>query len=105
MITLSQSHVISCSYLGSKFSSVINLANFDVLQAIMAAVDVVPLFLETSPDLQVDDEDLLILSPTSCGAEGGHTGIAVCIQHIPTGLIVESSGKRTFQRAYITISM
>ncbi|GFY84733.1 peptide chain release factor [Actinidia rufa] len=64
-------------------------------EAIMAAVDVVPLFLETSPDLQVDDEDLLILSPTSCGAEGGHTGFAVCIQHIPTGLIVESSGERS----------
>ena len=51
----------------------------------MAAVDVIPLFLETIPDLQIDDKDLLISSR-------GQTGSTVCIQHIPTGLRVESSG-------------
>lgn len=55
----------------------------------MAVVDVIPLFLETVPDLKIDDEDLLISSPTSCDA--------VSIQHIPTGLRAESSGKQPFQ--------
>lgn len=63
-------------------------------EASTAAVDVIPLFLETAPDLLIDDEDLLISSPSSCGAVWGKTGFTVCIQHIPTGLRVESSGER-----------
>lgn len=56
-------------------------------EAGMAVVDVIPLFLETVPDLKIDDEDLLISSPTSCDA--------VSIQHIPTGIRAESSGERS----------
>ncbi|XP_052176886.1 peptide chain release factor PrfB3, chloroplastic isoform X2 [Diospyros lotus] len=68
-------HCMISSYLNAPISQ----------EASMAAVDVIPLFLETIPDLQIDDEDLLISSR-------GQTGSTVCIQHIPTGLRVESSG-------------
>ncbi|XP_058210815.1 peptide chain release factor PrfB3, chloroplastic [Rhododendron vialii] len=64
-------------------------------EAGMAAVDVIPLFLETAPDLEIDNEDLLISSPSSCEAQWGQSGSAVCIQHIPTGLRAESSGERS----------
>lgn len=97
MIAILQNRLVSCSHLRNV------LANFDLLQASMAAVDVIPLFLETAPDLLIDDEDLLISSPSSCGAVWGKTGFTVCIQHIPTGLRVESSGKRTFQNPLFKI--
>ncbi|RVW36029.1 Peptide chain release factor PrfB3, chloroplastic [Vitis vinifera] len=60
-----------------------------------AVVDVIPLFLETAPDLQIDDGDLRISSPSCHGVEQGRTGHAVCIQHIPTGISVQSSGERS----------
>lgn len=57
-------------------------------------MDVIPLFLETAPDLQIDDGDLRISSPSSHGVEQGRTGHAVCVQHIPTGISVQSSGNK-----------
>ncbi|KAA8518077.1 hypothetical protein F0562_015551 [Nyssa sinensis] len=60
----------------------------------LAAVDVIPLFLETTPDLLISDKDLMISSP-SCQKEYGRIESAVCIQHIPTGLRVQSSGERS----------
>ncbi|KAK4799795.1 hypothetical protein SAY86_025160 [Trapa natans] len=59
-----------------------------------AAVDLIPLFLGTSLDLHIDEEDLIVLCPSSpkeelCGQS------RVIIQHAPTGIIVESSGERS----------
>ncbi|XAR69900.1 hypothetical protein NMG60_11001667 [Bertholletia excelsa] len=64
------------------------------LEASMASVDVIPLFLETAPDLLIDDEDLLVSLP-SYKEEQGQTRSTVSIQHIPTGLKVQSSGERS----------
>ncbi|XP_047316718.1 peptide chain release factor PrfB3, chloroplastic isoform X2 [Impatiens glandulifera] len=60
----------------------------------LAAVDVIPLFLETSPDLLINDEDLEI-SSLSSRAKNNHIGSAVSIHHLPTGLRVKSSGERS----------
>ncbi|XP_059292087.1 peptide chain release factor PrfB3, chloroplastic isoform X1 [Lycium ferocissimum] len=49
-----------------------------------AAIDVIPLFLESSPDLQIDENDLEITTSPS-----------LTIQHIPTGLQVRSTGERS----------
>ena len=50
------------------------------------------MFLENSSDLEIDDEDLIISSPSSVGEQKSHNGSRVCIQHQPTGIIAESSG-------------
>ncbi|XP_065855251.1 peptide chain release factor PrfB3, chloroplastic isoform X1 [Euphorbia lathyris] len=57
-----------------------------------ACVDVIPLFLGAAPDLEVKDEDLII----SCTLheENSSGEPTVCIQHIPTGISVQSSGER-----------
>ena len=74
----------------SKFHKLCNLAfEFGTYwQTGLAVVDVIPLFLGTAPDLQIDDGDLMI----SSGEKQGRTGQAVCVQHIPTGISVQSSG-------------
>ncbi|KAK3021335.1 hypothetical protein RJ639_047078 [Escallonia herrerae] len=58
-------------------------------EASLAAVDVIPLFLEAAPDLLIDDKDLKISTLSSCEEE--RTKPAVHIEHIPTGLRVQSS--------------
>ncbi|KDO49614.1 hypothetical protein CISIN_1g020225mg [Citrus sinensis] len=63
-------------------------------EATLACVDVVPLFLETSPDLQISDEDLLFSSPSLPGERQSIAKPAACIQHIPTGIAVQSLGER-----------
>ncbi|KAH9679739.1 peptide chain release factor PrfB3 [Citrus sinensis] len=65
-------------------------------EATLACVDVVPLFLETSPDLQISDEDLLFSSPSLPGERQSIAKPAACIQHIPTGIAVQSSEEITF---------
>ncbi|KAM7500107.1 hypothetical protein LguiA_024521 [Lonicera macranthoides] len=67
----------------------------NVLEASLAAVDVIPLFLETSPDLIINDNDLAISFLSLCEEGMGRTKPAVHIQHIPTGLRVYSSGERS----------
>ncbi|PHT71419.1 Peptide chain release factor PrfB3, chloroplastic [Capsicum annuum] len=57
-----------------------------------AAIDVIPLFLESSPDLQIDEKDLEITTPPE---EQGRTSPSLIIQHIPTGLQVRSTGERS----------
>ncbi|PHT37136.1 hypothetical protein CQW23_24836 [Capsicum baccatum] len=57
-----------------------------------AAIDVIPLFLESSPDLQIDEKDLEITTPLE---EQGRTSPSLIIQHIPTGLQVRSTGERS----------
>ncbi|XP_042514570.1 peptide chain release factor PrfB3, chloroplastic-like isoform X2 [Macadamia integrifolia] len=63
----------------------------------LALVDVIPLFLHTNSDLEVDDEDLLISSLSFSGEEKliSQTEPAVSIQHIPTGIKIQSSGERS----------
>lgn len=63
-------------------------------EATLAGVEVIPLFLETNFDIQIDDKDLMISSPSSHGEEQGRTQPAVCIQHLPTGISVQSLGER-----------
>ncbi|KAK3039642.1 hypothetical protein RJ639_027233 [Escallonia herrerae] len=65
-------------------------------EASLAAVNVIPLFLEAAPDLLIDDKDLKISSLSSCEEERGRTKPAVHIEHIPTGLRVQSSGERSY---------
>ncbi|KAI9162070.1 hypothetical protein LWI28_023504 [Acer negundo] len=63
-------------------------------EASPACVDVVPLFLETASDLQISDKDLVFSPPLMLGEAQSIAGPAVCIQHIPTGISVQSSGER-----------
>lgn len=63
-------------------------------QASLASVDVIPLFIESSADLPINDEDLHVSYP-SFGEENSQTSrasSAVRIQHIPTGVEVQSTG-------------
>ncbi|CAA7060568.1 unnamed protein product [Microthlaspi erraticum] len=52
-----------------------------------ASVDIIPLFLRASPDFEVKEEDLIVTYP-------GNENHMVCIQHIPSGITVKSSGER-----------
>lgn len=63
-------------------------------EAGLAAVDIIPLFLESAPDLPIDDKDLVISVP-SCEDEKRRTLPAVCVQHTPTGLTFQSTGERS----------
>ncbi|KAH6818737.1 peptide chain release factor [Perilla frutescens var. frutescens] len=66
-------------------------------EAILASVDVIPLFIESSADLSIDDEDMLVSYPSYCedNPQRSRTSSAVHIQHIPTGLEVQSTGERS----------
>ncbi|XP_062117919.1 peptide chain release factor PrfB3, chloroplastic [Humulus lupulus] len=59
-----------------------------------ASVDVVPLFLENTYNLQIDDRDLNITSSSMLEEEQSGTRPSVCIQHIPTGISIQSAGER-----------
>lgn len=65
-----------------------------LFQTSLAVVDVIPLFLERVPELQIDNEDLEISSISQCEKEkDGHIAEhAVSICHIPTGIKVHCSG-------------
>lgn len=64
-------------------------------EATLASVDVIPLFLESSPDMFIDDEDLLVSYPLYKKDDLSVPSSAVHIRHIPTGLEFESTGERT----------
>ncbi|CAN4118543.1 unnamed protein product [Withania somnifera] len=68
---------------------------FDLPRDGAAAIDVIPLFLESSPDLQVDENDLEFTTPLSYEEEQGRNSASFTIQHIPTGLQVWSTGERS----------
>ncbi|KAL3585273.1 hypothetical protein D5086_012140 [Populus alba] len=61
-----------------------------------ACVDVVPLFLGTGFDFQIDDKELIVSCSPSLLRDGkSRTELTVCLQHIPTGISVQSSGERS----------
>ena len=63
------------------------------MQVTSACVDVVPLFLGTGFDFQIDDEELIVSCSPSLLRDGkSRTELTVCLQHIPTGISVQSSG-------------
>ncbi|MCI24931.1 peptide chain release factor 2-like, partial [Trifolium medium] len=67
------------------------------LETSSATVDVVPLFLENARELEIDSEDLIISSPLIRGEQQKRQiQRTVCIQHLPTGVTVQSSGKHIF---------
>lgn len=55
-------------------------------------MDVIPLFLESSPDMFIDDEDVLVSYPLYKKDDLSVPSSAVHIRHIPTGLEFESTG-------------
>ncbi|XP_071698330.1 peptide chain release factor PrfB3, chloroplastic [Rutidosis leptorrhynchoides] len=59
-----------------------------------AAVDVIPLFLDETPALTVDEKDLKFNYISLCEDDRGRKGSMVQIQHASTGLTVHSSGER-----------
>ncbi|XP_061349663.1 peptide chain release factor PrfB3, chloroplastic isoform X2 [Gastrolobium bilobum] len=65
------------------------------LEVSAAIVDVVPMFLENACDLEIDSEDLIISSSLIHGEQKRQTELAVCIQHLPTCISVQSSGERS----------
>lgn len=65
------------------------------MQSSSASVDVIPLFLENASNLQIDDGDLNISSPSMLEEEHNGTKPSVCIQHIPTGISFQSAGNKS----------
>ncbi|XP_062098141.1 peptide chain release factor PrfB3, chloroplastic-like [Humulus lupulus] len=63
----------------------------EIMQSSSASVDIVPLFLENTYNLQIDDRDLNITSSSMLEEEHSGTRPSVCIQHIPTGISVQSA--------------
>ncbi|XP_010516326.1 PREDICTED: peptide chain release factor PrfB3, chloroplastic-like [Camelina sativa] len=65
-----------------------------------ATVDIIPLFLRASPDFEVKDEDLIVSYPAKENKQENKQvelkdeDLMVSIQHIPSGITVESSGER-----------
>ncbi|GAB2267169.1 hypothetical protein Dimus_002153 [Dionaea muscipula] len=63
----------------------------------IAAVDVVPLFLDMSPpDMNLHERDLIISSHYSSNknAHVGFEHVNIRVEHVPTGLCLQSSGER-----------
>ncbi|KAI5396559.1 peptide chain release factor PrfB3, chloroplastic isoform X2 [Lathyrus oleraceus] len=65
------------------------------LETSSATVDVIPLFLENARDFEIDSADLIISSPSTHGKQKKQIECTVCIQHVPTGICVQSSGERS----------
>lgn len=77
--------------------------DFNIMQASLATVDVIPLFLESAPDIIIDDKDIVVSfslpdKEDLCGA-----GPCVHIRHIPTGFTVRSTGNLNILRPMIRI--
>ncbi|GFP90912.1 peptide chain release factor prfb3 chloroplastic [Phtheirospermum japonicum] len=67
----------------------------NISEASLASVDVIPLFIESSPDLLIDDEDILISHPSHREDDARRNLSTVHIRHLPTGLEVQSTGERS----------
>ncbi|CAH2063870.1 unnamed protein product [Thlaspi arvense] len=57
-----------------------------------ASVEIIPLFLRASPDFEVKEEDLIVSYPAKENQKLDED--MVRIQHLPSGITVESSGER-----------
>ncbi|XP_039154987.1 peptide chain release factor PrfB3, chloroplastic isoform X1 [Eucalyptus grandis] len=85
----------SATSLAPKFLSVPHFSTQN-LQVSLAAVDIIPLFRDSAPDLKISEEDLLISCPSSSPEVKvieGRSGVV--IQHVPTGFVVQSLGERS----------
>ncbi|XP_027065808.1 peptide chain release factor PrfB3, chloroplastic-like isoform X1 [Coffea arabica] len=60
-----------------------------------ATVDVIPLFLESVPDIFIDDKVLMISFSSIDEEYLSRTSPSVHIQHIPTGFTVKATGERS----------
>ncbi|KAG0496744.1 hypothetical protein HPP92_001435 [Vanilla planifolia] len=60
-----------------------------VLETCSASIDVIPLFLENTVDLDIDDREIETCFPPS------NSKTAVCIHHIPTKTTVQCSSERS----------
>ncbi|CAM8876297.1 unnamed protein product [Rhodiola kirilowii] len=65
-----------------------------LLQAAVACVDVIPVFLNLAPDLKIADEDVMITSTSSQGESHEKARHGIYVQHIPTDISVNCSGER-----------
>jgi hypothetical protein len=63
------------------------------LQALSARVDIIPLFLDRPVVLHLDDDDIETSPSPSVHKKGDRrNGVAVRVQHVPSGVTAESSG-------------
>ncbi|KAL3753355.1 hypothetical protein ACJRO7_000707 [Eucalyptus globulus] len=85
----------SATSLAPKFLSVPHFSTQNYIDS-LAAVDIIPLFRDSAPDLKISEEDLLISCPSSSREVKvieGQSGVV--IQHVPTGFVVQSLGERS----------
>lgn len=87
--------VVELIFLSSLFGEII-VCLIQKLQTSSATVDVIPLFLENARDFEIDSADLIISSPSTHGKQKKQIECTVCIQHVPTGICVQSSGMHIF---------
>ena len=64
------------------------------MQGSSATVDVIPLFLESVPDIFIDDKVLMISFSSTDEEYLSRTSPSVHIQHIPTGFTVKATGNK-----------
>ncbi|XP_022862062.1 peptide chain release factor PrfB3, chloroplastic-like [Olea europaea var. sylvestris] len=76
-------------------------SEFNYPEASLAVVDVIPLFLESLPGLLIDNEDLLVYCSSS-SKKPGKISSSISIQHIPTGVEVQSAGSLDRSNQVIT---
>jgi len=94
----------SATSLAPKFLSVPHFSTQN-LQVSLAAVDIIPLFRGSAPDLKISEEDLLILCPSSSPEVKVIEGRSrVVIQHVPTGFVVQSSGNELSIRLFVRVT-
>lgn len=74
-----------------------SLENSDIDQALSARVDIIPLFLDRPVVLHLDDDDIETSPSPSVHKKGDRrNGVAVRVQHVPSGVTAESSGERSY---------
>lgn len=95
----------SATSLAPKFLSVPHFSTQN-LQVSLAAVDIIPLFHGSAPDLKISEEDLLISCPSSSPEVKvieGRSGVV--IQHVPTGFVVQSLGNELSIPLFVRVDL